>query len=283
MAQQWKIGDVVISKVVEIEALGGMRRILPAATYDEVKTIDWLYPHFRNEEGRLYGSIHAFLIQTPERRLVVDTCIGNDKVRSVPAWNQLQTNFLQDLDDLGFARESIDTVLCTHLHIDHVGWNTMLVDDTWVPTFTQARYLFGRTEFEHWHETDLDWQRQVMSDSVIPVFDAGLVDLVSTDHRVSDEIRFTPTPGHTPGHVSIVIESRGERAFITGDFVHHPCQIARPEWGSSVDSDSELAYKTRLETFEMLADTPTLVIGTHFATPTAGRLVRDGDSYRLDV
>ena len=283
MAQRWQIGDVTVTKVVEIEALGGMRRILPEATYDEVKAIDWLYPHFRDEEGRMFGSIHAFLIETPERRIVVDTCIGNDKPRGVRAWNMLQTSFLNDLNELGFDRERVDTVLCTHLHIDHVGWNTMLVDDTWVPTFTGARYLFGRTEFEHWERTDLDWQQQVMSDSVMPVFDAGLVDLVTTDHQVCDEIWLTPTPGHTPGHVSIVIESRGERGFITGDFVHHPCQIARPEWCSSVDVDPAMAQATRRKVFDALADTPTLVLGTHFASPTAGHLVRDGDRYRLDV
>ena len=280
---RWEVGEVTVTKIVEIEALGGMRRILPEATLERVQAVDWLYPHFCDENGRMRGSIHALLVETSDRKMIVDTCIGNDKVRNVPAWNQLQTRFLDDLASAGCPRESIDTVLCTHLHIDHVGWNTMLVNERWVPTFTHARYLFGEDEFNHWHSTDLEWQQQVMVDSVNPIMDAGLADLVSTSHQVCDEIRLLATPGHTPGHVSVLIESLGERALITGDFLHHPCQIAHPEWGSSVDSDSQMARATRLEMFDSLAGTPTLVIGTHFASPTAGHLVRDGDTYRLDV
>ncbi len=92
-----------------------------------------------------------------------------------------------------------------------------------------------------------------------------------------------PTLGHTPGHVSVRIASRGEEALITGDFIHHPCQMAHPEWSSSADDDPRRAERTRREVFASLADTPTLVIGTHFAAPTAGRLVRDGDAFRLVI
>ena len=168
-------------------------------------------------------------------------------------------------------------------HIDHVGWNTMLVDGKWQPTFPQARYLMGRDEFEHWRGFEREDTQQIMADSVLPVFDAGLVDLVETDQQICDEISLMPTLGHTPGHVSVMIRSGGEEAMITGDFMHHPCQIARPEWSAAPDSDPERARQTRAEVFARFADTPTLIIGTHFATPTAGHLVRDGDAYRLDV
>ena len=146
---------------------------------------------------------------------MVDTCVGNDKERGNPAWNQLQTAFLDDMEKAGYVLDAIDNVLCTHLHIDHVGWNTMLVDGKWVPTFPKARYLIGQVEFAHWQaDTDLD-QTAVMADSVLPVFDANLVDLVETDHQISDEISLMPTVGHTPGHVSVMIRSNGEEAMIT--------------------------------------------------------------------
>ncbi len=283
---KWRVGAVTITRIVELDAIGGSRFILPQATREAIVQIPWLQPHFADETGRLKMSIHALVVETPTRRIVVDTCIGNDKPRaSMPAWNQMQTSFLQDFEAAGFARDSIDTVLCTHLHVDHVGWNTMLVDGRWAPTFPNARYLMGRTEFDYWRgEPDtFASEPAIFRDSVQPVFDAGLVDLVETDHVVCDEIRLTPTLGHTPGHVSIKISSQGAEALITGDFVHHPCQMAHPEWASAPDYDQDQSIRTRQETFAALADGPTLVIGTHFATPTAGRIVRDGEAFRFEV
>ena len=282
---KWQIGEVTITKIVEMEVTGGSRFILPQATYEEILPISWLRPHFADERGRLKMSIHALIIEAPGRRIVVDTCLGNDKEgRRIPTWNNLNLPFLADLQGAGFPRESIDTVLCTHLHVDHVGWNTMLVHGKWLPTFPKARYLMGRAEFAHWrgqHERpDMD---AVFADSVKPVYDAGLVDLVETDHRICDEISLVPTLGHTPGHVSVSIKSRGEEALITGDFMHHPCQIAHPEWSSAADSDPDMAHQTRNRMLAELASRPVLVIGTHFAGVTAGRITRDGDTYRMDV
>ena len=281
---KWRIGDVTVTKVVELEATGGTRFILPDATREAALPIRWLYPHFMDDEGRLRMSIHTLIIEARDRRILVDTCLGNDKVRDIPNWSKRQGPFLQDLAAAGFPRESIDTVVCTHLHVDHVGWNTMWVDGRWVPTFPNARYLMGRIEFAHWQsQTKSVEQRTVFADSVKPVFDAGLVDFVEVDHRLCDEIQLIPTLGHTPGHVSVRIASRGQEALITGDFVHHPCQLARPDWSSSADEDKAHAIRTRKEMFGALAGTPVLVIGTHFCGPTAGRIVRDGDAYRLDV
>ena len=280
---KWRIGDVTVTRVVEIEATGGMSRVIPDAKRERLKEIPWMYPHFADENGRMRGAIHALIVEAPDRTIMVDTCVGNDKERGNPAWNQLQTAFLDDMEKAGYVLDAIDTVLCTHLHIDHVGWNTMLVDGKWVPTFPKARYLIGQVEFAHWQaDTDLD-QVAVMADSVLPVFDANLVDLVETDHQITDEISLMPTVGHTPGHVSVMIKSNGEEAMITGDFIHHPCQFAHPEWSSSFDTDPAQSAQTRREVFDRYADTPTLIIGTHFATPTAGHLKRDGDAYRLDV
>jgi glyoxylase-like metal-dependent hydrolase (beta-lactamase superfamily II) len=282
----WRIGEVTITRILELEAIGGSRFILPQATPEVIRDIGWLAPHFADETGRLRMSVHALVVETPGKRIIVDTCIGNDKQRDIPAWSNLQTNFLKDLAAAGFAPEMIDTVLCTHLHVDHVGWNTKLVDGRWVPTFPKARYLIGRKEFEYWQAEEAGVEhpeRSPFHDSVKPVFDAGLVDLVETDHRVCPEVSLEPTLGHTPGHVSIRIRSKGEEALITGDFAHHPCQLAHPEWASSADFDKSASTATRRRVFQALEGSEVLVIGTHFASPTAGHIVRDGEAWRLAV
>jgi glyoxylase-like metal-dependent hydrolase (beta-lactamase superfamily II) len=277
-----------VTKIVELEVTGGSRFLLPQATRQAIQPIAWLQPDFADAAGRLKMSIHALVVDTPRRRIVVDTCLGNDKEqRRIPGWNRLQTGFLADLAAAGYPRETIDTVVCTHLHVDHVGWNTMLADGpdgikTWVPTFSNARYLMGRVEYEHWtRQAERDDMRPVLDDSVAPIVDAGLADLVETDYRICDEVRLVPTPGHTPGHVSVEITSAGETALITGDFMHHPCQIGRPEWSSTADSDPDEARRTREQLLTRLSGTPILVIGTHFAGRTAGHVVPDGNTYRL--
>ena len=280
---KWWIGEVTVTKIVELEVTGGSRFILPQATPEAIIPIGWLRPDFADERGRLRMSIHALVVETPSRRIVVDTCLGNDKEnRRIPTWNNLQTSFLADLAAAGYPRETIDTVVCTHLHVDHVGWNTMLTDRGWVPTFPSARYLMGHVEYAHWTSPHgREDMAAVLADSVTPVWDAGLIDLVETDHRVCDEVSLVATAGHTPGHVSVRIASQGEEALITGDFMHHPCQIAHPDWSSTADTNPVQAGLTRERSLTDLADTPILVIGTHFAGRTAGHVIRDGEAYRL--
>ena len=286
VGEVWQIGKVKITRIVEIEATGGMSRIIPEATRDKLKEIEWLYPNFIDEEGRMRGAIHSLIIDTGERKIIVDTCVGNDKERAVPAWNNLQTQFLADLETAGYPLESIDTVLCTHLHIDHVGWNTRWDGAKWVPTFPHAQYLFGKAEFEHWSKQEAEGmygQSQVMKDSVTPIIEAGLQTLVAQDEQICPEVRLTPTPGHTPGHASVIIASDGETGIITGDFLHHPCQFAYPEWPSAPDTNPAIGHATRIDMYNRLADKPILVIGTHFHTPTAGHLKKDGNRWRLDT
>ncbi|HKI73454.1 MAG TPA: MBL fold metallo-hydrolase [Pseudomonadales bacterium] len=286
---RWQIGAVKITRIVELEVTGGSRFILPQATRDAVKHMQWMKPHFMDDEGNLVMSVHALVVETAGRRIIVDTCIGNDKERAIPAWNKLQLPFLDDLKAAGYDRMDIDTVLCTHLHVDHVGWNTMLVDGKWIPTFPNARYLLDRAEFEYWDNEDTtadttgNSNQDIMADSVRPVFDAGLIELVDSNYRICDELCLVPTPGHTPGHVSVYIESEGQRALITGDALHHPCQFARPDWSSPADYDQDASRKTRMAMIEDYGDDDILVIGTHFSTPTAGHIRSGDDGYWFDV
>src|SRR5262245_52272131 len=281
---RWRIGDVMITRIVEIEAPWDGTFVLPDATRENVRRVGWLQPHFATADGKVHMSIHALVVESKGLKLVVDTCVGNDKNREmVPAWHMMHGPFLSDLAAAGYARESIDRVLCTHLHVDHVGWNTMWVNDRWVPTFPNARYLIGRKEWEHWSVAQEPDFRGPVEDSVRPIVDADLADFVEPDHRINEEIWLEPTPGHTPGHASVRISSRGEDAVITGDLMHHPVQCTEPQWASRFDSDPDEARKTRREFLGRYSDRPVLVFGTHFATPSAGRIVRDGDAWRFVV
>ena len=276
----WKIGNVKITKVVELETIGHTRFILPLAGTDDIRQLPWLIPHYATAEGRLKLSIHSLVVETPTRRIVVDTGLGNDKQgRSIPTWNNRQGPFLDDLTAAGFPPDSIDTVLCTHLHVDHVGWNTRLVGGRWVPTFVNARYVFGQTEYAYWrdHSTAPD-KAAIFHDSVAPIVEAGKADLVASNAAISEETTLIPTPGHSPGHVSLHIRSAGEEGLLTGDVAHHPCQMAHLDWSSTADSDPSKSATTRRELFSRFADRPVLVIGGHF---DAGHIKREGDAFKF--
>lgn len=282
----WKIGDIKITPIIEIDNAGSaIQKGLPDATKENVTKIPWLAPHFADGEGNLKMFVQAFVIETRDACIIIDPCVGNDKVRpELIEWSNLHTDFLSRLESHGYKREKIDIVLCTHLHFDHVGWNTMLADGKWAPTFPRARYLFVEKEFSYWRghpkgETADD--HAGFNDSVLPVFEAGLVDLVSADHSISEQISFIPTPGHTPAHVSILVRSGTEQAVISGDTVYSPCQVANPNWGTPWDTDKEQARNSRRILLERFAETQALFIGSHFATPTAGYIRREGASFKF--
>jgi len=275
----WNVGKVKITKIVELETTGHTRFILPQATKEEICKLSWLVPRFATDEGRLKMSIHALVVETPARRIVVDTGLGNDKQgRTVPTWNDRNTPFLEMMTAAGFPPDSIDTVLCTHLHVDHVGWNTRLEGGRWVPTFEKARYLFGKSEFEYWRDHDKEPETAVFHDSVKPVTDAGRAELIASNARICDEISLIPTPGHSPGHMSVHIHSAGEEGLLTGDVAHHPCQMAHLDWSSTADFDPTQSTLTRRDLFLRFADKPVLVIGGHF---NAGHIQRDGEAFKF--
>lgn len=282
----WQIGDVKISCIVEFKSAAPYdpeRGLIIGATPEVLAQIPWLKPKYVSPEGHLLMAVQAVLVEAPGLKLLVDTCIGNDKPRRMTRNIGLKTGFLQRLESAGWSRDDVTTVVCTHLHIDHIGWNTMLEDGRWVPTFPRARYLMARKEYEFWAQDKEDDEQVVaMGDSIQPLFDAQLVQLVEPDHVLSPEVRLLPSPGHTPGHVCVAIESQRQRAIITGDMMHHPCQIARPELLARFDSDHEAALATRRRLLAEWADQPVLVVGTHFVAPAGGYVRTDEGSYRLE-
>jgi glyoxylase-like metal-dependent hydrolase (beta-lactamase superfamily II) len=280
----WRIGDVEITRVIETEDTSmGAAAMIPEARPENVLPIGWLRPHFIDAQGRLISSIYSLLVRSRGKRIVIDTCLGNDKPRIVPQWNRRQGGFLQQIAAAGFPRESVDYVVCTHLHPDHVGWNTMLEGDRWVPTFPNARYIFSARDWEWLDQAPVTALGDYAGDSVRPVIAAGLADLVAPDYRFTDEVWLESTPGHSPGHVSVRIASGGQHAVVTGDLMHHPCQLARPHWSSPFDFNRQQALDTRQAFIRRYGDAPVLVIGTHFATPAAGHIVSDGAAWRLET
>jgi glyoxylase-like metal-dependent hydrolase (beta-lactamase superfamily II) len=278
---EWRVGDVRIVKVVEFESAVDLSTLFPLFEPSTAKRHPWLWPDFIDEDGLGRMSVHALVVDTGERRIMVDTCIGAHRENLIVP--PLDEAFLDHLAAAGYSIDVIDTVLCTHLHFDHVGWNTRLVDGAWVPTFPRARYLIGRRDWEHWRNAAHDPGICNIAETVRPVVEAGLVDLVDTTHQVCPEVRLVPTPGHTPGHVSVVVESRGERAVITGDLAHHPVQYGEPDLGMYADHEASVAASTRRSFLSERAQDGALVIGTHFATPTAGVVRAEGTSFRFDT
>lgn len=276
----WSIGDVRITRIEESVTAMPPTDLLPEATADAMgRHASWLVPHFVDADGGMLLSIHGLVIESEGRRILVDTCVGEREMPGFEMLSGASSPFLENLEAAGFPRDSIDTVLCTHLHFDHVGWNTTKEGDRWVPTFPQARYLFARVEWEHWRDEDSPIYTPTLGEAVRPIIDAGLADLVETDHRLTGEVGLEATPGHTPGHVAVQISSRGERAMITGDLTHHPVQWAEPDWKMPADVDGAQASATRRRLLEEHGGSPLLVIGTHYAPPTSGRLTRDGSGW----
>jgi glyoxylase-like metal-dependent hydrolase (beta-lactamase superfamily II) len=289
-SESWRIGEVSITKVVESESwlpVAFLPEFLPRSSTADVEAMQWLAPHYARD-GQFSMGIYSFLVETPNRKLVVDTAVGNAKPRTGPAFNMLDTDYFDKFREV-WEPEDVDGVVCTHMHVDHVGWNTRLVDGQWLPTFTSAGYYFVEQEFRHWERCADDDDgvnplfdaAAVFSDSLRPIVNAGLADFIEPSAQLTPEVALIPSHGHTPGHVSVLIESKGEGAVITGDLMHFPCQIGHPDWSSIYDYDSDAAAATRHAFLDRFADTGILVIGTHFGTPTGVTVHRDSAAFRI--
>jgi glyoxylase-like metal-dependent hydrolase (beta-lactamase superfamily II) len=283
--KHWKVGDVEIARLVEVNAFeDNLWMLWKDETADFLKRHAWVHPHFATPEGLMKISFQCFVLRSRGKSVMIDTCIGADRKREFDVFCNIHTTFLDDMKAAGFPPSSITTVLCTHLHFDHVGWNTHLVDGKWVPTFPQARYLFGRREYDHWchlRATGGYHDFEHMHDSIDPVLEAGLVDFIGPEHHITDEVSLFPTPGHTPGHVSVLIRSRGEEAVITGDLLHHPIQLSYPLRHVNFDMDKDQGAATRQAFVERFGGGKVMVIGSHFCDPTSGWIVHDGEQWIL--
>lgn len=284
----WRIGDVTIHRVLEFEGpLIAPRNLLPGSTEAGIdRHRSWLEPDLLDPTtGDLVLAFHSLIIRTPRHTVLVDTCGGNDKHRpQKPRYHQKDHPYLANLGAAGFRPEDIDFVLCTHMHVDHVGWNTRLVDGRWVPTFPNARYLFARDELNFWqahYEAEAFTDDPYYGDSIAPVFDAGQADIVAGDTAIDDWVRLVPTPGHTPGHVCVEVTSGNARAVLSGDLMHHPVQCAEPDWSSCFCVDADHARRTRRAFLAEHAESGALILPAHFPTPTAGRVKVEGDSWRF--
>lgn len=273
--QHFGIGELTVTKVVDlVEAMSPKVLYVGRGREDFDPHLDWLLPHFITPDRLMLLSMHSFIVRTRHHTVLVDTCVGNHKTGSgFPQWNDRAGRYLDDLRRAGLAPEDIDFVFCTHMHVDHTGWNTRLADGRWVPTFPKATYLFRRVEYEAWVASTDPHDRIVLQQNIEPIIEAGQVRWVDDDWGIDDQLGLLPTPGHTPGHCSVELHSAGSRAVITGDMLIHPVQIADPTWRQKADFDKELAIRTRSGFVERALAENLLVLGTHFHAPTAVRVI----------
>ena len=279
--QQYTVGEVIITAVVEAETLGVPPQLFfPDSDAGLVARHPWLVPDFADSSGNIAFRVQAFVVRTTTRTILVDPCVGNGKTRSLPFWNQLSTNWLELLAAAGVPPESVDLVVHTHLHEDHLGWDTAWVNGSWTPVFVNARHLYTQRELDYARERS-NPNDPVFEDSIEPIFAAGLADIVAEDADLGEGLRLEPSPGHTPGHVSLWITSGGVRALITGDFMHHPLQFAEPQLREVADADIEQARATRTRMIGAAVAADALIVGTHFPTNPGGRAVPDGDAWKF--
>jgi len=247
----------------------------------------WLAPHhYDRDTGKLKLSVHSWLVQLNGLKILVDGCCGNQKSRPMrPWWNMLDTPWLDRLAAAGARPDEIDLVMCTHLHHDHVGWNTQLRDGRWVPTFPNARYVFSRLDFDYFHRLDSDVATAPAEfgsfrECVMPVVESGRADLVTGPHRLNENIEILPAGGHSPGHFVFKLEVNGERAVLVGDVFHHLLQVFYPDWNFPKNSDADQARTSRRRVFEECAASGALVFPGHVGAPFAGYIEKSATGFR---
>jgi glyoxylase-like metal-dependent hydrolase (beta-lactamase superfamily II) len=282
------IGNATIEKVEEICGAGFKPgRMFPKfnqEAFDAQK--HWMVPdHVEAGSDRLVGSVHTWIVKTGRHTILIDTCLGNHKDRHNPGWNKLNTPFLERLNACGCHPDSVDFVMCTHLHVDHVGWNTKLENGRWVPTFKNAKYLFAKREYAHW-ETEhkskgIETNGGSFDDSVLPVVEAGKAVMIDKDYQADPMLTIADYPGHTPGSIAINLKDGGKQACFSGDIMHHPIQVYHPDWSSQFCSDQELSARSRRKLLEDCVETNALLCPAHFPGANAGYIKRRGESFSI--
>lgn len=284
MSLQFTVNDLTVHRIVEFDApFIPILEMLPALTPERLdENRHWLQPDALTANDEVKLCYQSYLVRTPHHNVLVDTCLGNHKPRARPEWHMRSDDkYMRALAGTGLTVDDIDYVMCTHMHVDHVGWNTRLVNGRWVPTFPKARYVFSARELDATLTLHREKENPAYLDSVLPVIEAGRADVVSDDFQLGDHVRILPTPGHTDGHVSVRFGRQSDDVVMTGDLIHVPLQMRYPEFSFSRDKDPVQAASTRRAFLERYCDTPTLCCTAHFPSPSAGRITRWGDGYRL--
>jgi glyoxylase-like metal-dependent hydrolase (beta-lactamase superfamily II) len=285
---QFSVGKATVARIEETYlAVYDPKELFPEFT-DAIRDehAHWLAPgHYDPASARIKLSVHSWLLQIGGQKILIDACCGNHKSKPLrPFWHMLDLPFLDRLASAGARPDEIDLVMCTHLHHDHVGWNTQLRDGRWVPTFPKARYVFSKPDFEYFHKLDQDpalgpAEQGTFRECVLPVVEAGRADLVTGPHRLNDHLEILPAPGHSAGHVVFKLESAGERAVFIGDVFHHLLQVYYPRWNFPKNSDVEEARVSRRKVLELCAASGALVLPGHVGAPFAGRIEATGEGF----
>jgi glyoxylase-like metal-dependent hydrolase (beta-lactamase superfamily II) len=284
MSLKFSVGDLTIHRVIEQEfAFVPALDFIPALTPEVLaENRAWMREaNALDDKDTLIVCFQSYVVKTPHHTILIDSCIGNDKPRPQrPKWHmKTDDTYMRALNAAGVPVEDIDFVMCTHLHVDHVGWNTRLENGRWVPTFPKARYVVARQEFDYWSEQNTKAEVPPFVDSVLPVVDAKRHELVGNDHQIGDHVRILPTPGHTPGHVAFTFGRGKDDAVFSGDLMHSPLQTLYPELSIKFDVDQAQAAKTRRNFLERYCDTDTLCCTAHFPSPSAGKIRRKGNAF----
>ena len=288
-----RVGRLTVKRVMEMEDSSPLPMFMPDITAADLQRVGrWFHDSDIAPDpaaARITLSMHSFVIQLGGRNILVDSCNGNHKARSVPFANKLDTPYLKNLAAIGLEPEDIHLVLCTHLHFDHVGWNTRLTNGRWVPTFRNARYVFSKRDYDLFETGDAELpHREAYEDSVLPVVAAGLASILDLEgptavhHEIGDGVWLEPAFGHSPGSCLVKARAGGDEALFWGDVIHHPVQLTRPDLATPFDFDKAAAVKTRVEMLERIAETRTMCFPAHFRGATAGRVRRDGGAFRFE-
>lgn len=287
--QRWRIGKSTVTRIEELMGpLFDPEQFFPAYDQDIIdKHMDWLFPNHMHESGRIIASMHSWLIETPHHKILVDSCIGDDKDRMpFRDWHEMRTPYLANFAGTGITPDQIDYVMCTHLHIDHVGWNTQLKDGQWVPTFPNAKYLFSRTEFEFWEQQRKQENpdqfntvnNKTFDDSVLPIM--HLAELIEGElDLIDDLLHIKPAPGHTPGSITLSLTDSNQEALFTGDICHHPIQVYAPEWNSAFCELPDQARETRKEVLNYCCSGDVLMMPAHFGPGHAGHVIASDSGF----
>jgi glyoxylase-like metal-dependent hydrolase (beta-lactamase superfamily II) len=282
------VGDLAIHRIIEQETTFlPATELLPGLTPDTLaENREWMRKAAAiDADDVLILCFQSYIVKTPHHTILIDSCIGNDKPRLTrPKWNmKTDDTYMRALASAGISVDEIDFVMCTHLHVDHVGWNTRLENGRWVPTFPNARYIFGRAEFDYWSEQNAKAEVPAFADSVLPVVEARRADIVRNDYEIGNHVRILPTPGHTPGHVAFTLGRGKDDAVFSGDLMHSPLQTRYPELSVKFDVDQAQAAVTRRNFLERYCDTDTLCCTAHFPSPSTGKIRRNGNGFSCEA